>query len=333
MKFVKKASGIALAAMLAAGLTAGCGGGGGEKKAADAGKEIVVGVNAELTGNVANYGKSMLSGFELAVEEANKAGGVDGKQIKVVTADNKSEPSESGNAATKLVTQNKVVAVIGPATSGCVAAEEPVLTANKIPLIAPCATAPGITLQKDGKTKPFVFRACFIDPYQGDIMAQFAAKDLKVKKAAILHDSSSDYSKGLAEVFTKVFTANGGQITTDEAFLAKDVDFKASLTNAYTAEDKDPVVQKFVKAYQGKFNKVPDVFAMQGYNAGLILFNAIKTAKTTDGTKLAEAIAKTKDLQVANGKLTYDEKHNPITTALVLELKDGKMTLNKKIGG
>ena len=268
------------------------------------------------------------------------------------------------------------------------------MASGLVPLIAPCATAPGITLQKDGKTKPFVFRACFIDPYQGDIMAQFAAKDLKVKKAAILHDSSSDYSKGLAEVFTKVFTANGGQITTDEAFLAKDVDFKASLTkikatnpeaiyvpgyyeevskvikqareigltcpmlgsdgwdspklvevagkeacnngfftNAYTAEDKDPVVQKFVKAYQGKFNKVPDVFAMQGYNAGLILFNAIKTAKTTDGTKLAEAIAKTKDLQVANGKLTYDEKHNPITTALVLELKDGKMTLNKKIGG
>ena len=191
-----------------------------------------------------------------------------------------------------------------------------------------------------------------------------------------------------------LWRANGGQITTDEAFLSKDVDFKASLTkikatspeaiyvpgyyeevskiikqareigltcpmlgsdgwdspklvevagkeacnkgyftNAYTAEDKDPAVQKFVKAYQGKFNKVPDVFAMQGYNAGLILFNAIKTAKTTDGTKLADAIAKTKDLQVANGKLTYDEKHNPITTALVLELKDGKMTLNKKIGG
>ena len=96
---------------------------------------------------------------------------------------------------------------------------------------------------------------------------------------------------------------------------------------------KDPAVQKYVKAYQAKFNKVPDVFSMQGYNAGLILFNANKTAKTTDGTKLAEAIAKTKDLQVANGKLTYDEKHNPITTALIIELKDGKMTLNKKIGG
>ena len=108
---------------------------------------------------------------------------------------------------------------------------------------------------------------------------------------------------------------------------------KGYFTNAYTAEDKDPAVQKYVKAYQAKFNKVPDVFSMQGYNAGLILFNAIKTAKTTDGTKLAETIAKTKDLQVANGKLTYDEKHNPITTALIIELKDGKMTLNKKIGG
>jgi len=392
---MKKASAVALAAMIAAALCAGCGG--GDKKAADngkGGKEIVVGVNAELTGNVANYGKSMLSGFELAVEELNKAGGIDGKQVKIVTADNKSEPSESGNAATKLVTQNKVVAVVGPATSGCVAAEEPVLTANKIPLIAPCATAPGITLTKDGKTKQFVFRACFIDPYQGDIMAQFAAKDLKVKKVAILHDSSSDYSKGLAEVFTKVFTAAGGQVTADEAFLAKDVDFKASLTkikatnpeaiyipgyyeevakiikqareigltcplmgsdgwdspklveiagkeatnkgyftNAYTAEDKDPGVQKFVKAYQGKFNKVPDVFALEGYNTGLVLFNALKTAKSTDGVKIAEALAKTKDLQVANGKFSYDEKHNPITTALVIELKDGKMTLNKKIGG
>lgn len=393
MKFWKKASSVALAAMIAAMLTAGCGGGGGEKKAADTGKEIVVGVNAEQTGNVANYGKSMLSGFELAVEELNKAGGIDGKQVKVVTADNKSEPSESGNAATKLVTQNKVVAVIGPATSGCVAAEEPVLTANKIPLIAPCATAPGITLTKDGKTKQFVFRACFIDPYQGDIMAQFAAKDLKVKKVAILHDSSSDYSKGLAEVFTKVFKDNGGTITTDEAFLAKDVDFKASLTkikatnpeaiyipgyyeevakiikqareiglnvpllgcdgwdspklveiagkeatnkcyfsNAYTAEDKDPGVQKFISAYKAKFNKVPDVFALEGYNAGLVLFNALKTANSTDGTKIAEALAKTKDLQVANGKFSYDEKHNPVTTALVIELKNGVQTLNKKIG-
>lgn len=388
----KKLSGVTMAALLVAGLAAGCGGG-GDKKAASNDKEIVVGVNAELTGNVANYGKSMKSGFELAVEELNKAGGINGKKVRIVEADNKSEPSESGNAATKLVTQDKVIAVVGPATSGAVAASEPILTGAKVPLIAPCATAPEITLTKDGKTKQFVFRACFIDPYQGEIMANYASQDKKFKKVAILHDSSSDYSKGLSKVFTEKFTAQGGTITADEAFLAKDIDFKAALTkikatnpdavyipayyeevgkiikqareiglnvpllgtdgwdspklveiagktatnncyftNAYTAEDKDPGVQKFISAYKAKFNKVPDVFALEGYNAGLVLFNALKTANTTDGTKLAEALAKTKDLQVANGKFSYDEKHNPVTTALIIELKDGVQTLAKKIG-
>lgn len=392
MRFWKKASGAALTAMLVAGLVSGCGG--GEKKAEQGGKEIVVGVNVEQTGNVANYGKSMLAGFELAVEEANKAGGIDGKTIRVVVADNKSEPSESGNAATKIVTKDKVIAVVGPATSGCVAAEEPILTANKIPLIAPCATAPNITVDKDGKTKQFVFRACFIDPYQGEMMARFAAETLKVKKVAILHDSSSDYSKGLSQVFTEKFKATGGKVLADEAFLAKDIDFKAALTkikatnpeaiyvpgyyeevakiikqarevgltcpllgsdgwdspklveiagkeatngcyfiNAYTAEDKDPGVQKFISAYKAKYNKIPDVFAMEGYNSGLVLFNAIKTGKSTDGVKLAEALAKTKDLQVVNGKFSYDDKHNPITTALIIEMKDGVQTLKQKIGG
>lgn len=195
MRFWKKASGAALTAMLVAGLVSGCGG--GEKKAEQGGKEIVVGVNVEQTGNVANYGKSMLAGFELAVEEANKAGGIDGKTIRVVVADNKSEPSESGNAATKIVTKDKVIAVVGPATSGCVAAEEPILTANKIPLIAPCATAPNITVDKDGKTKQFVFRACFIDPYQGEMMARFAAETLKVKK-------SSDLARLVQRLFQRV---------------------------------------------------------------------------------------------------------------------------------
>ena len=225
-------------------------------------------------------------------------------------------------------------------------------------------------------------------------MAEFAAKDLKLKKIAILNDSSSDYSKGLAEVFEKTFTENGGQIVAKEAFLSKDVDFKAALTklkaanpdalyipgyyeevskiikqarevgittpllgsdgwdspklvdiagkestdktyftSAYTAQDKDPGVQKFINSYKEKYGKVPDVFALQGYNAGLVLFHALEETKGEGGTKLAEAIAKTKDLQVANGKFSYDEHHNPITTALILELKDGVQTLVKKING
>ena len=165
MKTWKKVTGVALAGLMLAALTAGCGG--GAKKSADSAKEITVGASFELTGNVANYGKSTLSGFKMAIDEVNKAGGISGKQIKVVESDNKSEPAEAGNAVTKIVTKDKVVAVVGPATSGCVSAADPIVTGSKVPLIAPCATAPGVTVGKDGKAKQFIFRACFIDPFQG----------------------------------------------------------------------------------------------------------------------------------------------------------------------
>ena len=166
MKSWKKVVGAVCMTTLVAAAVAGCGKSGGKSGGGDT---IKVGALFELTGNVANYGTST-QWVQDAVDEVNAKGGVNGKKIEVVQADNKSEPSESGNAATKLVTQDKVVAVVGPATSGSVAAAEPILTANKTPLIAPCATAPAITLGKDGKAKPYVFRACFIDPYQGKIM-------------------------------------------------------------------------------------------------------------------------------------------------------------------
>ena len=117
MKKWKKLASAAMAAMMCAALLTGCG---GEKKQADTGDTIKVGAAFELTGNVANYGKSINEGFKLAVDELNKNGGVNGKKISVVESDNKSEPAESGNAVTKLITQDKVVAVVGPATSGCV---------------------------------------------------------------------------------------------------------------------------------------------------------------------------------------------------------------------
>ena len=389
MKTWKKVASAALAAMVFASLTAGCGGGDKKKEAANS-NEIVVGASFELTGNVANYGKSTLSGLKMAFDEVNKAGGIDGKKLRIVESDNKSEPSEAGNSVTKLVTQDKVIAVVGPATSGCVAASTPITTANKVPLIAPCATAPNITVE-NGKVKEFVFRSCFIDPFQGRVMAEFADKNLKVKNVAILYDASSDYSKGLAEVFTKTMEEKGGKIVAKEAFLAKDLDFKSALTkikstnpeaiyipgyyeevakiikqtrelglnvpllgcdgwdspklveiggpealnntyfsSAYSAQDKEPSVQKFIAGYKAMYNKEPDVFCMQGYNAGLILADAIKRAGTTDGTKLAAAIAATKDLSVASGKLTYDADHNPITSAIIIELKDGVQTFKEK---
>ena len=389
MKKWKKLASAAMAALMCAALLTGCGG--EKKQAADAGDSIKVGAAFELTGNVANYGKSTNEGLKLAIDEINKAGGVNGKQISLVESDNKSEPAESGNSVTKLITQDKVVAVVGPATSGCVNAATPISTANKIPHIAPCATAPNIT-NDNGKVKEFVFRACFIDPFQGQVMAVFADKTLKVKNVAIFYDSSSDYSKGLAEVFQKTLEGKGGKIVAKEAFLGKDVDFKAALTklkasnpeaiyipgyyeevskiikqaremgincpligsdgwespklaeiagkdalkncyyiSAFNAQDEDKSVQDFIKKFKEKYQKDPDIFAMQGYNAGLILADALKRAGTTDGTKVAKAIAETKDLPVASGKLTFDANHNPVMPALVIGIDGGVPTLVEKI--
>ena len=108
---------------------------------------------------------------------------------------------------------------------------------------------------------------------------------------------------------------------------------KTYFTSAYTAQDKDPGVQKFINSYKEKYGKVTDVFALQGYNAGLVLFHALEETEGEGGTKLAEAIAKNKDLQVASGNFSYDERHNPLTTAMILELRAGVQTLVKKING
>ena len=388
MKKWKKYATAALAAMVCASVLAGCGGKKEEAKA----NEIKIGASFELTGNVANYGKAILSGAKMAFDEANAKGGVLGKKIVVIESDNKSEPSESGNSITKLVTQDKVVAVVGPATSGCVAAGSPITEANKIPHIAPSGTAPGLTVDNNGKVKPFMFRACFIDPFQVQVMAHFASNTLKVKNVAILMDSSSDYSKGLAQVFQATLEKAGGKIVTKEAFLSKDLDFKASLTkikatnpeavyvpgyyeevskiikqareigldvpmlgcdgwespklaeiagkdaltscyyvSAFSAQDTDPSVQAFIKAYKEKYQKDPDIFAMQGYNAGLVVVDSIKRANSTDGTAIAKAMAETKDLPVASGKLTYDANHNPIISALIISLDGGVPSLKEKI--
>lgn len=389
MKSWKKVATAALSAMVLASVMSGCGG--DKKNDAAAGDTIKVGASFELTGNVANYGKAILSGAKMAIDEVNEKGGVNGKKLTLVESDNKSEPSESGNSVTKLVTQDKVVAIIGPATSGCVAASAPITTANKVPQIAPSATAPAITMD-NGKVRDYMFRACFIDPFQGQVMAQFADNTLKVKNVAILYDSSSDYSKGLADVFQKTLESKGGAVVAKEAFLSKDLDFKAALTkikatnpeaiyvpgyyeevskiikqareiginvpllgsdgwespkldeiagkdalhdcyyvSAFSAQDQDPSVQKFIKDYKAKYQKDPDIFAMQGYNAGLVLADALKRSNNATGEKLAKAIAETKDLPIASGKLTYDANHNPIMSALIISLDGGTANLKEKI--
>jgi branched-chain amino acid transport system substrate-binding protein len=227
----KRLAGVFMSFMVAAGVLAGCNSstsGDGEK-----GGTIKIGANLELSGGVASYGQSAKEGIELAIEEINKEG-IDGKKLELVTVDNKSDAAEATNGALKLATQDKVVAMIGAATSTNTLAQVQIAQDNKIPLITPTATNATIT-NKDGKLNDFVFRTCFIDPFQGTVAANFATNDLKVKSAAVLIDSSSDYSKGLADSFKKNFTANGGKIVKEEAYIAKDTDFRATLTNIKSA--------------------------------------------------------------------------------------------------
>lgn len=216
-------SALVVAVFVMAGILAGCG--------SSSSNDIRIGVLDELTGGNATMGTSAANGAKMAIKEANAKGGVLGKQLAAVVADNKSEPSESANAMTKLATQDKVVAVTGVFSSSNAIAASNVAEATKIPFLAVGATNPKVTVdEKSGKVKDYTFRVCFIDPFQGTVGANFVLNTLKIQKAAILVDNSSDYSKGLSAFFKDAFTKGGGSILAEEAYLQKDQDFKTVLT-------------------------------------------------------------------------------------------------------
>ncbi len=229
MKFGKKVA-MLVAVLFMFSVVSGCGGGGAAPTSGQAGDAINVGINVELSGGVASYGTNARDGAILAIEEINKAGGVLGKQLKPIERDCKSIADEAMSISAALVGE-KIVAQIGPLTSGDVAGSTPVMMENKVPLIAPAATAANVTVDdKTGKTRDYIFRVCFIDPFQGTLMAKFASEDMNAKKAVIYCDNSSDYGKGLAQYFEKTFTANGGAILAQEGFVKDDRDFRAALT-------------------------------------------------------------------------------------------------------
>lgn len=223
MKVFSRKYCLLLVIIMIIGLVSGC--------TNSASNDIKIGMVYELTGNTASYGTSAADGAKLAFKEINAKGGILGKQIKIVTADNKGEPSESANAMTKVITQDKVIAVTGFTVSSCGIAGSAVAEDNKIPLVAAATVNPRVTVdEKNGKVKDYTFRACFIDSFQGTVSANFALKSLRTAKSAIMIDNSSDYSKGLAQIFKDVFTKGGGQVVIEEAYLQKDQDFKSILT-------------------------------------------------------------------------------------------------------
>ncbi|MCM3477594.1 ABC transporter substrate-binding protein [Caldibacillus thermoamylovorans] len=231
---------ILVASTLFAGVLAGCSGGhnssGGNSGGGDAkGDTIKIGANLELSGEVASYGQSISEGMELAIEEINASGGVDGKKIKVVKVDNKSDNAEAASAATRLTSQENVLAIIGAATSGNTIAQAQIANDTKTILLSPSGTAPNVTENEDGSINEYVFRTSYIDPFQGTVAANFAAKELGVKTAAIYSDSASDYAKGLAAAFKETFQKAGGKIVAEESYVAGDTDFRSTLTRIKSA--------------------------------------------------------------------------------------------------
>ncbi len=244
--------------------------------------EIVIGHFGSMSGSEATFGQSTDNGIKLAIEELNAAGGINGKKVRLITYDDKGDAREAGNAVTRLVTSDKVTAVLGEVASGLSLAGAPICQENGVPMISPSSTNPKVT-----KIGDMIFRVCFIDPFQGSVCAKFARRgeELHASKAAILTDQASPYSVGLQEEFEKAFVDLGGIITTKQTYQGGDQDYSAQLTAIRGSE--------------------PDVIFIPGYytDVGNIALQARKLGIQTpmlggdgwDSSKLGEVAGKALD--------------------------------------
>ena len=232
---------LLLMTLMLAGLCA-CGKSGG-------GDTVRIGVIAELTGDIPAVGASCKNAAELAIEQVNEAGGLDlagkaekateghqKKKIELFIEDNAGKAEQSALAAQKLINQQDVLAIVGPNASRYAIPVTEIAETARVVMITPWSTNPKATLDaRTGAPKKYVFRACFIDSFQGRVVARFAREQLKVAKAAVLYDVASDYNKGIAEFFKTAFTENGGQVVSFETYTTGDKDFTAQLTKIKNA--------------------------------------------------------------------------------------------------
>jgi branched-chain amino acid transport system substrate-binding protein len=211
---------ILIASLVIASLLSAC------QTQGSSGDKVRIGVFMSTTGSTANFGISSVNGIKMAADEINAAGGINGKQVELLVQDDRSDASEAATIVTKFVTQDQVHAVIGEVASSRSIAAAPIAQNAKIPMLTPSSTNPEVTKKGD-----FIFRSCFIDPYQGAAIAQFAAKTLGAKTAAIMVDRKNDYSTGLEKVIGEVFTKFGGKIVATQSYQEGDQDFNAQLTS------------------------------------------------------------------------------------------------------
>jgi branched-chain amino acid transport system substrate-binding protein len=197
---------------------------------AQAQDQIKIGEVNPISGAIGQYGTTCHKGIQLAVDEANAVGGVLGKKINLLTEDNQSQPGQSSTIVRKFVMQDKVVAIVGDLTSSATMEGAPIAQAAKVPMVTPLATNPRVTEIGD-----YIFRVCFIDEFQGRVMARFALQNLKTMKAAILTDVKQDYSVGLSGFFKETYTAGGGTVVREQSYSSGDTDFRAQLSSIKAA--------------------------------------------------------------------------------------------------
>jgi branched-chain amino acid transport system substrate-binding protein len=354
----------------------------------DGGKqdEILIGEYGSLTGTTATFGLSTHNGLTLAVEEINNAGGVLGKKIKLLTEDDQSKPEEAATAVIKLITRDGVKAVIGEVASSRSLAAAPICQDNGVPMISPASTNPEVTKKGD-----YIFRVCYIDPFQGEVLAKFAYNSLGLRNVAILKDIKNDYSVGLAQFFEETFVGLGGKIVATQAYSEGDADFKAQLTSLkganpeavfvpgyytegalivkqarelnmtmpiiggdgwdssklveiggealngtyfsthYASDDTNYMVKNFVTKYKERHNETPDAMGALGYDAGLILCDAISRAGSTEGAAIRDALAATRGFKGVTGTISIDENRNARKSAVIIAVADGKLQYKETI--
>ncbi|MDD5140639.1 MAG: ABC transporter substrate-binding protein [Verrucomicrobiales bacterium] len=343
------------------------------------GDTIKVGEFASMTGSEATFGQSSHKGTALAIDDLNAAGGVLGKKFELLMEDDQSQAGQPATVVRKLISRDGVVAILGEVASSRSLEAAPICQQNKIPMISPSSTNPKVTEAGD-----YIFRVCFIDPFQGTVMANFALHTLHLKNVAVLTDVKSDYSLGLAKFFKEGFIAGGGKIIAEQNYSGGDKDFNAQLTSLksskpdgifvpgyyteaglialqakqlginvplfggdgwessslvpiggaalegdyfsthYSPEDTSPAVQDFVKKFKAKYKETPDAMAALGYDSAMILAAAMKSAGTTDGAKVRDALAAVKDFSGVTGKITMDANRNASKPAVILTIKNGE---------
>ena len=347
--------------------------------------DIRVGVNAEITGSKPTVGDSCKNAAQLLAAQVNAAGGLKvGDQTYPVTLyieDNEDKPESAAAVTKKLISQNNVLAILGPNASGNAIPAARICEDAKVITISPWSTNPKTT-----ENMQYVFRACFVDDFQGRVMAKFARNNLKADTAAVLYDVASEYNKGIAEIFKKEFEAMGGQAVAFESYTKDDKDFSSQLTKIkpadpdllflpnyynevplqvqqarrlgltcgiigsdswgsdellklggedlegcffsthYAPDIATPQAQKFIKEYEAKYGKKPDDVAALTYDSGQLLLTAITEAGTRDRQKVRDALANIKEFNGVTGKMKFKGTGDPIKSAVIIQIKDGKFT-------